>query len=78
MRAHRRAQLLDAADRGRLWETLRANNMPGYQILPDTNHVSYVKDNIVASIYSVGKCLIFGPTQKPKDRDATHPHIGYY
>lgn len=61
--AHRRAQKLDATDRGKLWEAVRAQ-FPKYQILPDTNYVSYVKDNIVASIYTVGKSAKLIPTSE--------------
>lgn len=53
-RVFRRMRLLDAADKGRLWDAINAT-LPAYQILPDTNHVSYVKQNLVASLYSVGK-----------------------
>lgn len=51
----KRMRILDGADRGHLWKTLGAK-FPKFQILPDTNHVSYVKNNLLASIYSVGKC----------------------
>ena len=50
--AHRRAQKLDATDRGKLWEAVRAE-FPKYQILPDTNFISYVKQNILAFIINV-------------------------
>lgn len=50
----RRIQLIDAIDRGKLWEAL-GGKFPAYQILPDTNHVAYIKSNLVASIYSVTK-----------------------
>lgn len=45
---------LDLADKNRLWEGVGAK-FPKYQILPETNHVSYVKNNILASIYTIGK-----------------------
>lgn len=45
---------LDLTDKNRLWEGVSAK-FPKYQILPETNHVSYVKNNILASIYTVGK-----------------------
>ena len=51
---HRRMRKLDAVDNGDLWKTLAAK-YPKYQILPDTNHVSYIKNNILSSIYTVGK-----------------------
>ena len=59
--AFRRIRLLDAADRGRIWDALRAK-FPQYQLLPDTNHVSYVKENIMASLYTVGKSAQLLPT----------------
>lgn len=65
--AQRRAQKLDATDRGKLWEAVRAA-FPKYQILPDTNFVSYVKNNILASIYTVGKSAKLLPTSD-KDKD---------
>lgn len=45
---------LDLTDKNRLWEAVAAK-FPKYQILPETNHVSYVKNNILASIYTIGK-----------------------
>lgn len=65
--AHRRAQKLDATDRGKLWEAVRAE-FPKYQILPDTNYISYVKNNILASIYTVGKSAKLLPTSE-KDKE---------
>ena len=65
--AQRRARKLDATDRGKLWEAVRAA-FPKYQILPDTNYVSYVKNNILASIYTVGKSAKLIPTSD-KDKD---------
>lgn len=66
-RAHRNARRLDALDRGKLWEALKAK-FPRYQLLPQTNHVSYVKNNILASIYTVGKSATFMCTSE-QDRD---------
>lgn len=54
-KAHKRMRKLDAVDNGDLWNALQIR-YPKYQILPDTNSVSYVKNNILASIYTVGKC----------------------
>ena len=65
--AQRRARKLDATDRGKLWEAVRAA-FPKYQILPDTNYISYVKNNILASIYTVGKSAKLIPTSD-KDKD---------
>lgn len=53
-KAFKRIRLLDATDRGRLWEAIKSR-FPSYQILPDTNHVAYVKSNLLASLYTVGK-----------------------
>lgn len=64
--AFRRIKLLDAADRGRMWEVLK-NGFPKSQILPDTNFVSYVKNNLMASIYTVGKSASLIPTT-PDDK----------
>ena len=64
---HRRMQVLDLTDRGGLWEALGAK-FPPYQILPDTNHVAYIKNNMVASIYTVAKCADLLPTSD-KDKD---------
>jgi hypothetical protein len=61
--AHRRAVKLDAADRGKLWEAIEAR-FPAYQILPDSNWVSYIKQNILASIYTVGKSARLIPTSE--------------
>jgi hypothetical protein len=60
-RAFRKMQLLDATDRDRLWEAIKAK-FPEYQILPHTNHVTYVKENIHASIYTVGKLAQMVPS----------------
>ena len=65
--AHRRARKLDAADRGRLWEAVGAK-FPKYQILTDTNQVHYIKSNILASIYTVGKGATLLPTSE-HDKD---------
>lgn len=64
---HRRMQVLDLTDRGGLWEALGAK-FPAYQILPDTNHTSYIKNNLIASIYTVAKCAELLPTSE-KDKD---------
>lgn len=63
---HRRMQVLDLTDRGGLWEALGAK-FPPYQILPDTNHVAYIKNNMVASIYTIAKCADLLPTSE-KDK----------
>lgn len=53
-KAHQRAKRVDALDRNKLWEAIAAK-FPKYQLLPQTNHVSYIKNNILASVYTVGK-----------------------
>lgn len=60
-RDHRRMRMLDMTDNGDLWRAIGAN-FPPYQILPDTNFVSYVKDNILASLYTTAKSADIRPT----------------
>ena len=50
----KRIKLLDAVDSTDVWKAL-GMKFPKYQILPDTNFISYVKSNLVASIYTVSK-----------------------
>ena len=61
--AFKRAQVLDATDRGKIWKAIRAK-FPKYQVLPDTNHVAYVKNNLLASLYSVGRSATLTPTSE--------------
>jgi hypothetical protein len=63
----RRMFLLDGADRGQLWKTITAK-FPSYQVLPETNHVNYIKENLVSSIYTVGKSAMLIPRAQ-KDID---------
>lgn len=65
--AFRRARKLDATDKGRLWQAVKST-FPSYQILPDTNYVAYVKQNLLASIYTVGKSAKLLPTSD-KDKE---------
>lgn len=58
---HRKMKILDAADRSRLWQAINAK-FPKWQIQPDSNWVSYVKSNLVASIYTVNKGASLLPT----------------
>lgn len=51
---------LDAIDRGLLWEML-CSKFPEFKISPDTNHVNYIKENIMANVYSVGKSATLIP-----------------
>lgn len=66
-RPFRRIRLLDATDRGKLWEAINSK-FPSYQILPDTNDISYVKNNLLASLYTVGKSASLLPTT-PEDKE---------
>lgn len=58
---HRKMRLLDSTDKGDLWKAIHAK-FPPYQLLPDTNYVSYVKGNILASLYTVSKSAQLVPT----------------
>lgn len=60
---HNKMRLLDATDRGELWKALKCT-FPPYQILPDTNHVNYIKTNLLASLYTVVKSADVQPTSE--------------
>lgn len=49
-----RMRILDGTDRGKLWDVIRAK-FPSYQLTPDSNWVNYIKENLVASIYTTGR-----------------------
>ena len=49
-----RMRILDGTDRGKMWDVVRAK-FPKYQLTPDSNWVNYIKENIVASIYTTGR-----------------------
>lgn len=49
-----RMRVLDGADRGKLWDVVEAK-MPKYQLTPDSNWINYIKENLVASIYTTGR-----------------------
>ena len=49
-----RMRILDGADRGKLWDVVKAK-FPKYQLTPDSNWINYIKENLVASIYSTGR-----------------------
>ena len=49
-----RIKVLDMADTGKIWSVI-CKKFPEYQIAPDTNYINYLKENIVASVYTVGK-----------------------
>lgn len=61
--AFKRAAVLDATDRGKLWKAIKVK-FPKYQVLPDTNHTSYIKNNLLASLYSVGRSASIQPTSE--------------
>ena len=65
---HRKMKILDAADRSRLWQAISAK-FPKWQIQPDSNWISYIKSNLVASIYTVTKGASLLPTSDD-DREA--------
>lgn len=52
--AYKRIKVLDMVDNGKIWSVI-CQKFPEYQISPDTNYVNYIKENIVASVYTVGK-----------------------
>lgn len=62
----KKIRLLDMTDRGELWRAIESlgATFPKYQILPDTNFVSYIKANLLASIYSVVKSAEVLPTSE--------------
>ena len=49
-----RMRILDGTDRGKLWDVVKAK-FPNYQLTPDSNWVNYIKENLVASIYTTGR-----------------------
>lgn len=62
-RDQRRMRILDMTDNGERWRAIGANFEP-YQILPDTNGVSYVKDQLLASLYTTAKSAEVRPTSE--------------
>ena len=62
-RAHKKMKILDATDNGDMWKAIKAK-FPPYQVLPNTNHTSYIKNNILASIYTVTKTAQIVPTNE--------------
>lgn len=69
-RDHRRMRMLDMTDNGELWRAIGAK-FPPYQVLPDTNTVSYVKDNILASLYTTAKSAEVRPTSEDDEELCT-------
>ncbi len=64
----RTMRVLKAVNDSKLWQALRVK-FPKYQILPETNWVSYIRSNIVSSVYCVTKSAQLLPTSE-EDRDA--------
>lgn len=58
-----RMRILDGTDRGKLWDVVAAK-FPKYQLTPDSNWVNYIKENLVASIYTTGKYATLTPKSK--------------
>lgn len=59
----RRMRMLEGADQGDLWKVLNAK-FPSFQILPDTNFISYIKNNQLASLYTTTKSAELVPTSE--------------
>ena len=70
----KKLRLLDATDQGKLWEALGAK-FPPYQILPDTNFVSYIKTNLLASLYTVAKSAEIQPFSEDDKEIVTQLNI---
>ena len=62
-RDHKKMKMLEQVDSADFWKAIKAR-FPAYQILPDTNFISYVKNNIVASLYTVMKSASILPTSE--------------
>lgn len=62
-REHKKMRILDAIMQGDMWKALGAR-FPRYQILPDTNDVAYIVNNMMASVYSVAKIADVLPTSE--------------
>lgn len=58
-----RMRILDGTDRGKLWDVVAAK-FPKYQLTPDSNWINYIKENLVASIYTTGKYATLTPKSK--------------
>ena len=84
----KKMSVLDATDATNLWKAIGAK-FPPYQVLPDTNLVSYVKNNILASLYTVQKGADLIPTSKDdqqlvmdlnivREKEWAKSMVGYY
>jgi len=65
----KRMYILDGADRGKLWEVVNSK-FPPYQLTPDSNWINYIKENLVASIYTTGRYAELMP-KSPDDAQFT-------
>lgn len=72
--AFRKAKILDGTDKGKMWDVIGAT-FPEYQILPNTNHVAYVKNNLLANIYTVGRFADVAPTSKDDAETVQHLNV---
>lgn len=73
-RDQKRMRMLEQVDSSDLWKAINAK-FPAHQILPDTNFVSYVKSNIVASLYTVMKSASILPTTEEDKQICTQLNI---
>jgi hypothetical protein len=73
-RDQRKMKMLEQVDSGDLWKAIHAR-FPAYQILPDTNFISYVKNNLVASLYTVMKSASILPTSEEDKQLCTQLNI---
>ena len=71
---HKRMMMLEQVDSSELWKAIKSK-FPPYQILPDTNFISYVKNNIVASLYTVMKSASILPTSEEDKQICTQLNI---
>ena len=63
-------RVLDSYDSGEFWETMR-KELPKHQIIPDTNHIYHIKENIVNSVYAapyIADVLPIDPDNKEESR----------
>ena len=85
---HKKMRLLNSTYNGDLWRAVGAK-FPPYQLLPDTNYVSFVTSNILASIYTVAKSAQIVPTAEQDveiceilttaiEHDWDKNNVGYY
>lgn len=73
-RAIKKIQLLDATDNGDMWRALKAK-FPNFQVLPDSNWVSYIKNNILASLYTTTKSAELTFTSELDKEAITHINV---